>query len=57
MLNLSLEVEFLILRCSQEFAIEIPDAEADEIKTVQQGKFALPMSYASVSLVVFSLSN
>lgn len=28
-----------ILTClAQEFAIEIPDAEADEIKTVQQGR-------------------
>jgi hypothetical protein len=26
----------------QEFAIEIPDAEADEIKTVQQGVFSPP---------------
>lgn len=25
----------------QEFSIEIPDAEADEIQTVQQGKYAL----------------
>ena len=24
---------------AQEFTIEIPDAEADEIKTVQQGQF------------------
>lgn len=29
----------------QEFAIEIPDAEADEIKTVQQGALPLPILY------------
>jgi hypothetical protein len=29
----------------QEFAIEIPDAEADEIKTVQQGAFPPPILY------------
>lgn len=29
----------------QEFAIEIPDAEADEITTVQQGAFPPPVLY------------
>ena len=39
MLNLNFEGEFIHLCHLQEFAIEIPDAEADEIKTVQQGTF------------------
>lgn len=33
----------------QEFAIEIPDVEADEIKTVQQGR---PLSFASGLLIL-----
>lgn len=33
--------ELPLLTSPQEFAIEIPDAEADEIKTVQQGMYVL----------------
>ncbi|EEB93655.1 hypothetical protein MPER_07655, partial [Moniliophthora perniciosa FA553] len=31
-----LNLEWTLDQCSQEFQIEIPDAEADEIQTVQQ---------------------
>lgn len=34
-----------VLKCPQEFAIEIPDKEADEIKTVQQGMCLVSPGY------------
>lgn len=34
-------ISFLCLHIFQEFSIEIPDAEADEIQTVGQGTYCL----------------
>ena len=50
----------LALIVSQEFAIEIPDAEADEIQTVQQAIDYIaktPEGALSVSALVFSIAH
>lgn len=38
----SLDAVEVVMAIEEEFGIEIPDAEADEITTVKQGKFSLP---------------
>lgn len=46
-----------ILAVLKEFAIEIPDAEADEIKTVQQGDLPLRPYGCALELTGFSPSS
>ncbi|KAJ7786414.1 hypothetical protein B0H16DRAFT_1295463 [Mycena metata] len=48
----SLDVVEVQMAIEEEFSIEIPDAEADEIQTVAQGTSSIPTSSAAVHMAV-----